>query len=156
MFDAPFDAWYVWIGLAVVGVVALAVAVRLPGAAAPDATATAERIDQVAASQYAATATHPVDAEQIELGAYRLRLRGPGGTAQAALAYGPVTPVPDGGPLRAVLDGTAPSRVFDDRSEFSAAAAAAQQREPTWQPVDGTVRIRRVIWEGVDVTLVGA
>jgi hypothetical protein len=156
MFDAPVDAWYVWVGLTVVGVTVLGVAAELPRSTQADAGAAADTIDTVAASPYPGTAEYPTRAERVRLGPYRVGLERRSGTTHATFAYGPVTPVGDDGPLRELLVGAPPEAVFDAPVELDRAAGRARNRTPTWRPANGRVIARRVVWGDVGVTLVGA
>jgi len=155
MFDAPIEDWYVWLGVAAISVAVLAVAVSLPSAAPPKATAVADAVDRVATSPPGSTATHSIRAEAMKLDQTRVSLRGAGGTTHAAIAYGPTVPVQTGDRLATVLTGTDPETVFETPAVLDRAAERAQDRTPTWQPAPETIRIRRVNWEGVDVVLVG-
>lgn len=156
MFDVPVDAWYVWLGLVAASVAVLGVAADLPGRPPPDATAAAAAVDTVAAGGHAAATTHPVNARSARVGPRRIALRNRAGTASAAFAFGPVTPAPPGSPLRRVLRGHPPERVFGSPAALARAATAARGREPRYRPTDGRLHIRRITWEEVDVTLVGA
>lgn len=154
MLDTPVDATYVWFGLAVVGVAALGLALRLPAAPAPDAAGVADTVDSAAASPHDATAAHAVAADAVKVRPRRLSLRSRRGVARAPLGY-PVTPAGDG-ELDAVLHGTPPGDAFDSAADFCRAAERARDGRPSWQPVDDRVLVRHVTWEGCDVTLVGA
>lgn len=154
MFDAPVDAWYVWLGVTAASLVAFGVAAELPTAPPPDAARVADTVDSVAGCEYAATAEHPLSARQIKLGSYRLGLRGDGGAAHATFAYGPVAPVEGSARLRRVLDGTPPKTVFGSPAELRAAVADARETRPKWKRAENTLRVRCVSWEGVDATLV--
>jgi hypothetical protein len=155
MFEAPLDAWYVWVGLAVVSGVAAGVVTGLPAAPPPDATGAAETVDAVAASEHATTDERPLpNAEAVRVGTDSLSLRGPGGSAHARFGYGPVTPAAGNGSLEAVLYGTPPERVFDSPAALERIAAAERARRPQWTETDRLV-VRRVRWEGTDVVLVG-
>lgn len=155
MFDAPADTWYLWLGVAAASVAAFGVAAALPATAPPDAQRSADTVDSVAASPYEATGRHPLDATAVRLWPNRLALRTESGTTHATFEYGPVTPVTAGTPLGSVLRGVPPNRKFDDPSALRAAAAAARDRNRTWESAEALL-VRRVTWEGVDVTLVGA
>lgn len=156
MFDVPLDAWYTWLGLATVSIALVGVAGSLPIAPPPDAAAVADTVDRVGSASYPTTAEHPLGpaVDAVRLGAARIGLRGDQGAAHAAFAFGPVTPVSADGPLERVLLGTPPSRVFDSPAAFDRAAERARSATPRWGPAQG-LTIRRVIWEGVDVILVG-
>ena len=153
------EAWYGWLGLSMAGVALLGAAAGIPTAPPPDAGAAAATIDRVAAAEYAATAEHPLDAAEIRLGTRRIGLRSDTGTAHATLSFGPVTPVgASESALRDVLYGTPPERAFDSPGEFrqSVVDARANASDASWRPIDRTLIVRRVSWEGVDVVLVDA
>lgn len=156
MLGTPADAWYVWLGLSVASLTVLGTAAGLPTAAPPDPAAAAETVDSVASSPHAGTAVYPLDAASIRLDPEGLALRTDGGTARAALAYGPVTPVPrDDGGLREVLTGDPPSRAFASPAALADRAAGARRAEPAWRPAPDRLLVRHVSWGDVDVTLVG-
>ena len=154
MFDAPVETWYLWVGLALASTAALGVATNLPRTPPPDAASAADTVDSVAASQRPATGVHPVSADAVRLGPYRLGLRDDGASAHATFAYGPVTPVRSGTALRDVLRGAPPESAFGTPASFRRAAADARNRTPAWRSRE-QLTVRRVSWEGVDVTLVG-
>jgi hypothetical protein len=155
MFETPVDAWYVWIGLTIVASTGVGIAITLPTAAPQDASKTARVIDGVAASEFEAVGTRSLaNVESVRIGTNSMSTRGPGGTAHAEFGYGPVTPVPAGSDLEAVVRGQPPRRAFDSPSAFDAATTRARATEPTWQDADRLI-VRRVSWEGIDVVLVG-
>jgi len=156
MFDAPVDAWYVWIGLGITSVVLFGLVLGLPTASPPEANAVADVVDTVAASAHTQTADRPLSVEEVKLGPDRVSLRGPGGTSHATFVYGPVTPVRDGTLLWEVVQGAAPEHVFDSPAAFRRAIRAARERVPAWRAADDRLVVRTVTWEGTDVTLVDA
>lgn len=156
MLDSPVDAWYVWIGLSLLGLALVSVAFELPNSPPPDATGPANTIDAVAGSTHAATGDHRIAADEIRIEPHRIGVRDGDVTSRETLAFGPVTPVRTGTVLWEVLQGAHPEHVFDSPAEFRAATEAAREREPTWRPVDDRLAVRSIVWEGIDVTLVGA
>jgi hypothetical protein len=156
MFDPSIDAVAIWLGLALAGLVVAGVVVELPSPRPPDATAAASTVDAVDAASYPSTASHPVDADAVRVGTDRLSLRGPGGTSHATFAYGSVTPASPDSPLCAVARGAAPSSAFTSPVRFAGAASSSRDRSPTWQAVERPLVVRKVSWEGVEVTLVCA
>jgi hypothetical protein len=154
MLDAPVDAWYVWVGVAAASVAALGVALSFPTAPPPDAASAAATVDSVAGCEYAATAKHPISAEEIRLGSHRLGLRNDDGASHATFAYGPVVPVRNGTALAAVVRGTAPALAFDSPAAFRRAVGRARDRGRSWQRADDRLLARCLSWEGVDATLV--
>jgi hypothetical protein len=156
MLGTPADSWYVWLGLATVSVAVLGTATGLPTAAPPDPTPVARTVDAVASSPRPATAEHPLEATAVRVDPDGISLRTDGGSARESLAYGPVTPVPpDASPLRAILTGDRPGRVLGSPTALAGRAAAARHTDPDWRPAPDKLLVRRVIWRGVDVTLVG-
>jgi hypothetical protein len=154
MFEAPLDAWYVWLGLAAVSATAVGVAAGLPAAPPPDVDGAAETVDRIAASEHGTVAERPLpNTDAIRVGTDVLSLRGPGGTTHAPVAYGPATPATNGS-LVDVLHGTPPERVFDSPAHLRRVAAAARDRRPAWSETDRLI-VRRIRWEGTDVVLVG-
>jgi len=155
MFEVPMDAWYVWIGLAVVSATAFGVVSVLPSAAMPDASGSARTVDRVAASDHAAVGKHPLsNVDAVRIGTDSISLRGPGGTDHAAFGYGPITPVPTESALRSVLRGNPPKAVFETPGGFEKATERAREADPRWTETDRLV-VRRVSWEGIDAVLVG-
>lgn len=156
VFDVPIDGWYAWLGVATTSVAALAAVAGLPAAPPPDAAGLAGTVDRTAATEYGATATHPIEAERIRIGPRGVGLANDAGRTHATFAYGPVTPVGDDPRLERVLAGAPPDRAFDSPAALRRAAARARERPARWRRVDGPVRVRHVALEGSDVTLVGA
>lgn len=154
MFELPIDAWYVWIGVAVVSIAVLGLVSAFPTTPPPDAVGAADTIDEVAAGSYPASATHHVVADRIAIGPHTIKLDGEGGRTSASLSFGPITPAFDD-QLRPVLAGTPPNQVFDNPVAFHQAAIEASAQEPEWHRTSGKVRVRQVHWGSVRVTLTG-
>lgn len=170
--EAPVDAWYVWFGVAVASVAIAGIALSLPSQPPPDASGAANTIDRVAGSTQVADATIDHDADEIRLDTTRLSMRNDGGTAHAAVAFGPLTPVAaveDGTmreALRAILRGAPPSSVLDrsafeslDEGDLHTAAATARTERldstPEWRPSD-ELHVRTLELDGEKVVLIGA
>ena len=154
MFDAPVDAWYVWLGVALASSIAFGLAASLPEKPPPDAAGVAATVDAVAASSHQTTASHPLVADAVKLGPHRVALRTDGAVAHATFAYGPVVPVAPGTALWSVLRGTLPNRAFASPAAFRRAVESARDRPESWRTSE-ELTVRAVSWEGVDVTLVG-
>lgn len=155
MFDVPVDSTYVWVGVSAVSLAVFGLAVGLPSAAPPDATAAANAVDAVAVGPPGAVGTHALPAaDQFRLGPARIGLENDGGRAHATFAYS-VTPAVSDDRLERVLDGERPRATFRSPAAFADAAAAAREGEPGWRPAPDRLTIRRVTWRDVNVTLVG-
>lgn len=172
-FEAPVDAWYVWIGVMIVSIALAGVALSLPSQPPPDATAAANTIDRVTASPQVAEATYDHGGNEIRIDTRRIALRNDGGTDHAAVAFGSLTPLYAIGSeskrdaLRLMLEGTPPSSVLDmdaygsvTESDLRDATESAQQnlrerdKSPAWRPSDGELRVRTVELDGEEITLV--
>ena len=154
MFDAPVDAWYVWLGLALVSVAVFGVGLSLATPPPPSADRLANAVDSVAASPYGAVRTIAVDADYVSLTPWEVGLRSDGGAAHARVTYGPITPARTGS-LEAILRGRAPSTLFESSERFRAALARARNRSGEWLVVPDQLTARRISWGGIDATLVG-
>jgi hypothetical protein len=153
--DPNVDAAAVWVGLALASLAVGGVVTDLPRPTPPSADPLARTVDTAAATDHAATASHPVAADAVRVGPRSVAVRGPGGTDHETLSYGPVTPVRSGTDLCRVARGTRPSSAFAGERALAAAARAARDRDPTWTETDRVVA-RTVTWGEVDVTLVCA
>ena len=151
----PADVPPIWIALLVVSASVLGVVIALPSAPPPDATRVADAVDSVAATEHAGTATAPLSADAIRVGRHGIGLRNEGGEAHASFAFGPVTPVRSDSDLAAVLTGAPPQSVFATPTAYRDALERARTAEPTWEPVDDRLRVRRVQYGGVEGVLVG-
>ncbi len=156
MFDTPVDTWYLTIGVALASLAFFGVATELPSHAPPDASGAADTVDALAASDTSGTAEHPISADRVLLGPFRIALRGDGGTTRATFRHGPVAPVSDGSKLQEVLRGADPSQVFVTQAAFRGEVAESRSREATWESADDRIIVRNVTWRGLHVTLVGA
>ena len=156
MLDASPEAMYWFLGLATVSLAIVGVAADLPTRPPPDAAAAANTVDALAASDYAGTATHPLDATAVRVTPGSVSLRTSAGARHATFAFGPVTPAPPDSALAAVARGAPPGERFDSPRALADAAAAARAtaRTAAWRPAPDSLRVRRVNWGEVRVTLV--
>jgi len=157
--EAPADAWYVWVGVALASSAFAGIVLGLPATPPPDAAAAANAIDRVAASEYNASATYDHDARAYRLTDEQLALRGEGGVARATLTYGPVVPAEEDPRLRRLLAGADPPVVFGSgphgRTALrSAVAAARRSTTDDWDGANETVRVRTLVWGDGRVVLV--
>lgn len=156
MFDTPADAWYVWIGLSLLGATLLGIVTQLPDAPPPDAAGPANTVDAVAGGRHAGTGTYPLAADAVRIESHRIGLRTGDETAFETLAYGPVTPVREGTLLWEVLRGARPDHVFESPESFASAIERANERERTWRSAPDALDVRTVTWQDAEATLVGA
>lgn len=168
-FESPADAWYVWFGVAVVSLGVVGVVVAFPTGPPPDAAATANAIDRVAASEYGASGTHRHDGDELRIGTKQIWLRNDAGTSHATVSVGTLTPVfaADGDLNRIgqqLVDGKPPKQLvaesirFDDEAELQAAfeslRAALDRDGPSWRRAIGELRVRRVTLDGESIVLI--
>ncbi|WP_415378740.1 hypothetical protein [Halosimplex sp. TS25] len=162
-FEAPADAWYVFLGVSIVSVAMFGVVQALPSEPPPDGNAVANTVDDVAGSGYNATGTYEHDADEYFVHSEGIRLRNDGGRSYASISFGELAPVWPDDDLKDVLDGVQVSDVYGSPSDFETAykdsQEAAEDRlddgdEADWLPADGRLRIRHVVWKDTHVTLV--
>lgn len=156
MLAPPADALYVWIGVTAAAFALLGVAVALPSAPAPDAAGAAGAVDRAVAQPDPTLVERSIVADEIRLDPDSIALRTDRGTTERVFVYGPITPVTGESDLWRVLRGAPPGQVFGSENELHEAIADARATEARWRPADGTLYVRSLSWEGVDVTLVGA
>ena len=145
--EAPADAWYVWLGVAVVSIGLAGIVAGLPAQPPPDAARVAGTVDRVAATEHAATATVEHDASAIRVGTERIALRNDGGTTHARIAYGRMVDVRTVEPTRrepllALLNGTTTTDQHRDLLHELASGSATTTGD--WRPARGSLRVRRV------------
>ncbi|CCQ32365.1 hypothetical protein HLRTI_001011 [Halorhabdus tiamatea SARL4B] len=168
--EAPVDAWYTWVGVAVVGVAVLGFVLGLPGQPPPDATKAANTIDRVAGSVQESAATYEHDAAAVNIDTRRIAMRNDGGTTRASVAFGSLTPVSavEDAAIRDALErithGQPPGAVLSEYRFDSTALRTATERTreridsngTAWQPADGVLTVRRVHIDGESLVLVDA
>ena len=157
--EAIADAWYVWVGIAIVSVAVGGVVLSLPSEPPPDASVAANTADHVATSEYGASAIYEHDAESVRIGTRQIALRNDGGIEYASVTFASLTPrYAATGELAkaadALLSGVEPSQfVADDRhfetetqlrDEFRDLRLAVDRRGPTWHETTGKLRVRAV------------
>jgi len=180
-FEAPVDAWYVWLGVVIVSGALVGVALSLPSQPPPDATEAANAIDRVAGSTHVAEARYEHDADEVRVDGAQIAMRNDGGTDRASVAFGPLTPISaltavneterpnrdaEYAALEAVLHGEHPTQVvegFDgvesktqlyDAARDARLALEAADDRPAWRAADGTLSVRRVEIDGRRVVLI--
>lgn len=152
--EAPVDAWYVWVGVAVVSVAVAGIALALPSGPPPDANAAANTIDGVAGSPYEATGRTPHDGTEVRIEGPRVSLRNDHGTTHATVAYGPVVPVMGNDRLEALAAGAPFESVYaselaDDHVDAGAVFLAdvedaLEANEGEWRQADGELAVRHL------------
>jgi hypothetical protein len=173
--EVPADAWYVWVGVALVSVGLLGVALALPSQPPPDAAKAANAIDRVAGSTHQATASYDHDATAVRIGTKQLSMRNDGGTAHASIAFGSLTPVSavENSTIRRVLErilhGQSPERAIatesgvDDVAQLRHGAGGAadardqiERRGAAWRSAAEQLRVRKLELAGETVILIVA
>ena len=159
-FEAPIDAWYVWVGVSLVSIAIAGIALAIPAQPPPDADEVAGTLDRVAASGYDASATVPHDATHVRLGSERIGLRNDGGTDEARISFGTVVALPSVNATESeqtALEGVvAGERMLDSELESVLAVAVAEAKHSTgeWVNAEDSLRARAVSVSGERVILV--
>ncbi|THE64379.1 hypothetical protein D8Y22_13285 [Salinadaptatus halalkaliphilus] len=92
-FEAPADAWYVYVGVAIISVVVAGLAVGVSTGPPPDAEQASSAIEGATGSEYAASGSYEHDAEIVTIDHQTLTMENDHGTAHSSFAYGTVVPV---------------------------------------------------------------
>ena len=153
MFDTHVDTLWVWVAVGTVSVAVFGIVAQLPTTASPNGEAVAMTIDEVATSPPGSVATRELDADEWTVTTRRIGLHSEGGTVHETL-LNPVVPATNES-LTAVLDGTEPSTAFNSSAAFQTATEQAATNTTRWRSAPDRMRVKRVAWGGVDVTLVG-
>lgn len=91
--EAPADAWYVWLAVSIVSLALAGVALGLPTGAPPDASQVANTIERVDGSSHEASGRYAHDAETAVVDGRTIELTNEHGTSYASLDYGVIVPV---------------------------------------------------------------
>lgn len=146
--EAPVDAWYVWLGAALITTVLAGFALALPTTPPPDANQAANAVDRVAGNDLGGEASYDHDARMIRLGSEQISMRNDGGTSHATVSFGRLAPVNGSDSLKEVLAGAHPTDEYRNWTAFYDDVQAAEDRalDPTWRIADGTVRARVIAY----------
>lgn len=148
--EAPIDAWYVWMAVAIVSFAIGGVALAVPSGPPPDANQVANTIDGIAASPYEASGSYAHEADRVKVDAKTVTLENEHGTAQASIAFGEMVPVNGVAGLENVTYGTPytveygdgtlpPERVF-----LEAVDGAYTPNQEAWTTSNGELVVRMV------------
>lgn len=154
MFDVPMDGLIGWVGLATVSLAVAGVTLSLPSTTPPDAGALAATIDEVSTSPHDVATSVRLRADAIRVRSAQVSLREEGVVSHADLVTGGAVWTGEDR-LREMLAGKAPEAVFENSTALARAVDAAATRTDRWRSVPDPIRVRRVTWGEVDVTLVG-
>ncbi|MFC7237514.1 hypothetical protein ACFQS4_04660 [Saliphagus sp. GCM10025317] len=147
--DAPLDAWYVWMAVALVSLAVAGVALAVPTGPPPDANGAANAIDRIAASPYQASGSYAHDGDEVRVTARTIELRNRHGTSHATVSFGTVVPASGVRGLENVTYGAAYENEYDEpyvppEYRFLEAVDDAASASPEWRPATGDVVVRRV------------
>ena len=150
--EAPADAWYVWLAVSIVSVGLAGIILGLPTGPPPDANQAANTIDRVAGTTHDASATYGHDAAEVKFEGPTVSLRNEHGTARSTLAYGTVVPVTGNDRLEAVARGASLESAYGDavetdrqdvEGEFLADLVEAhEESDGEWNLADGELAVR--------------
>lgn len=162
-FEAPVDAWYVWLGIVFVSVVFLGLVFELPTQAPPDADGAGNVVEELATAGYAASATYEHSADEIRLDTTRIALRNDGGIDRTQIQFGTIVPVEaaENESHRTVLSRAVTAKASDIRPPSTDLRIAIDETVDTfegnqmeWQPAHSPLRMRVVTVEGERFVLV--
>lgn len=127
--EAPADAWYVFLGVAIVSLAMTGIALSFPTTAPPNADRVANTVDRAAGSTHNATAENDHDANFFWIDGKQIALRNEGGTTRASIAFGTMTPAWHNDTLERILYGADPGEVFAGSACERLETTARDERE---------------------------
>ncbi|MEY7850962.1 hypothetical protein AB7C87_17380 [Natrarchaeobius sp. A-rgal3] len=92
-FEAPVDAWYVFLATAIISVALAGLVLGVSTAPPPDAQQAANTIEGATGSEYASSATYGHDADVVTIDHTTITMESDHGTSHASFSYGVVVPV---------------------------------------------------------------
>ncbi len=116
-FEAPVDAWYVYLGVALTSMVFAGIALSLPSTPPPDAQQAANSIDGATGSEYTASATYEHDAATVTVDHETITMANDHGESHASVSYGSVVPVNGYDRLENITKGQSVDAAFE--AEFN-------------------------------------
>ncbi|WP_276253865.1 DUF7283 family protein [Halomontanus rarus] len=154
-FEAPVDAWYVYVATAIVSVALAGLALGVSTGPPPDAPEAANAIEGATGSEYAASASYEHDADVVTIDRTTITMENEHGTAHSRFAYGLAVPVNGHERLENLVYGAS----FDDEYEAELADPDTHAFEAftedvedafddnTGEPLsaDGHLRARRLV-----------
>lgn len=153
--EAPVDGWYVWLAVALVSIAFVGIALSLPSGPPPDANRAANSIDDVAGSNYEASARMEHDADAVKIEGRVIEMRNDHGTSRSNLAFREAVLVNGHDRLENLVYG---SSVDDEYNHSSILISTAYDNLLTdvdeawgnrseWHQADGELVVRTVSWD---------
>ncbi|WP_049925318.1 DUF7283 family protein [Halopiger goleimassiliensis] len=156
-FEAPVDAWYVYVAVVIITVALAGIVLGLPSAPPPDAQQAANAIEGATATEYSSGSTYEHDAETVTIDRRTITMENEHGTAHASFAFGTVVPVNGYDRLENLTYGTPFEAEFADEladphtdakaTFFSLVDAADEQYSGSELVADGELVARTVAVE---------
>ncbi|MCU4971430.1 hypothetical protein OB955_01575 [Halobacteria archaeon AArc-m2/3/4] len=92
-FEAPVDAWYVYVATAIISVALAGLALGVSTGPPPDAPQASNTIEGATGSEYTASAFYDHDADVVTIDRRTITMENEHGTTHSSLSYGVVVPV---------------------------------------------------------------
>jgi len=163
--EAPVDAWSVWLAVALVSIAVAGVVLSFPTGPPPDANQAANAIERTTGSVHDASASYDHDADEVKLERTTISLRNEHGTTHSSLAYGTFVPVLGDDRLERIAHGASLEAEYgyarqsdrrDVGGEFLDDVIGAAENRGEWQPANGELAVRSVRVETGSVLAVSA
>ncbi|WP_436344931.1 DUF7283 family protein [Natronorubrum sp. FCH18a] len=160
--EAPADAWYVWVAVTIVSFAMAGIVLGLPTAPPPDADRTANAIEETAGSSYEAASTYGYDADEIKIDGKTIELRNEGGTDRSSLTYEQVVVVNGDDRLERLVYGEVFEEEFEDELDdphedaatvfMERVADAEENNSGEWLTASDELTVRQVTVEPDETT----
>ncbi|MFC6811131.1 hypothetical protein ACFQGT_07240 [Natrialbaceae archaeon GCM10025810] len=152
--EAPADAWYVYVAVAIVSVALGGLALGVSMGPPPDADAAANAIEGVTGSEHPGSASYEHDAETVTIDRKTITMENEHGTSHASVSYGTVVPVNGYERLEELTYGASVDEVFaaeqaDPHTDASAeffelVDSADEENSGSELSADGELRARTI------------
>ncbi|MCL9812904.1 DUF7283 family protein [Natranaeroarchaeum aerophilus] len=113
-FEAPVDAWYVFIAVGIVSVALAGLALGVSTGVPPDAQEGANAIEGATSAEYTASASHEHDAETVIVERSTITMENEHGEAHASFSYGTVVAVNGDERLEDIVNGQSVEAAYED------------------------------------------
>lgn len=152
--EAPADAWYVWLAVSIISLVLAGVVLGLPTGPPPDANQAANAIERTTGATYDASATYDHDADEVKIDGPTISLRNEHGTSRASVTYGHVVPVMGRERLEAIAHGASLEEEYEDVDPddvdgafLADLVAAHDETAGEWNTTNGELAVRTLTLE---------
>jgi len=152
--EAPADAWYIFLAVSIISVALAGVVLGLPTGATPDSNQAANTIDSVSGGSPTVTGSYEHDAEMVKIDGNTIVMKNEHGESRETLRYGGVVVVNGFDRLENIAYGSSFEAEFEDEIDdpftdagtefFEQVSEADDQNAGEWNTSDGELSVTTV------------